>query len=112
MIRTNHIAQMILTKGFIKSFPLMRGILENLEYEIITTKVRGGSSYSRLTEDIKKSDINDITAINVYINWFKKERSSNYDKITAELVKSKIYAELVNDIGEDIKKIEVNFSEK
>jgi len=107
MIKTNHVAKNIITKGFINSFPLYDGILTNLEYEIITpTRKHGGIGWTDLKKDIHKYE--DITAIKVYVNWYKQvDRDKHID---AEILKKKIYAELLESNRESIN-IMVDFLE-
>jgi len=106
MIKTNHVATNIITKGFVNSFPLTNGLLTNLEYEIIThTKKHGGIGYTRLHADIKKAGIDDITAIKVYVNWTKN--IVEYPYLSVELLENKITADLIQDYGESAKKIKI-----
>ena len=100
MIGTNHIATNIVTKGLIYSFPLTEGILTNLQYEIITVTGRkhGGISWVDLQRDIHKYD--DITAIKVYIDWFRKTDREKY--VSVQLLQKKIYAELLQSNNNSI----------
>jgi len=108
MFKTNHIAAEIITNGFISSYPLMGGILSSIKYEIITKsgKHGGGYSYNELREELRRIPHYDIDVINVYVEWFKKP---NRDKtITAELLESKIFADIINEFGDDSKSIKIN----
>jgi hypothetical protein len=107
MFKTNHVATNLITKGFINSFPLTNGILENLEYEIITIsgKKHGGISYAKLNDDISYYGVDDISAIKVWVNWRKNIKEN--PNITVELLENRIYAELLDKHGEGINRIKI-----
>jgi len=106
MIKSNHVAGNIITKGFVNSFPLTNGILTNLKYEIITTtKKHGGIGYGKLLDDVRTIGVDDITAIKVYVNWMKNIQ--DYPTISVELIEKRIYAELIEEHGSSINKIKI-----
>jgi hypothetical protein len=109
MIKTNHIASELVTKGLISSYPIMQGILSHLEYEIITKHKRkhGGISYVDLKGDIKKHK-DDITAINVFVDWWKKREKK--PGITVEMIENRIHAELLNDFGKELENVKININ--
>lgn len=100
---SNHITLQILTKGLISSFPIFNGII--IKYEVIYTGgIRRGNSYTDLISDIKRLN-NDISVINVYVNWFKNPIRK---KITAKLIETQITADMINESNEINKNIKIN----
>jgi len=104
----NHIATNLISKGLLYSLPLTDGILlHNVQYEIIThnlsTRRTGSGDYNKFIKEVNQTE--DITAIKVYIDWWKKlDRNS---RINVELlendIKKKIYADIIVEKKKDIK---------
>ena len=102
---TNHIAKNIITKGYIFSDPLSKGIIRMASKIITSTGKRGGVSYDKLQRDIREIGVEDILAIKVYVDWWKKAPRNK--QVTADLLEKKIYAELLSQNETSAKNINI-----
>jgi hypothetical protein len=121
MIKTNHLAKDLVTKGFLDISILTKGFVLPFSYEIVTKKKRkrgGGSGvkvYDDLKRDLQEFQQEDVEYIKVYVDWYKQVKRNK--KVYATLVERKVEAVLYevykeNKIPIKIEIVDIEIEEK